>query len=85
MPEEPPEPLWKRVVAQVSDDGGQTWSTPVAAPGFPGRGSIEGSFAPGVQPIALPGGRVVIPYYDEGKISGMKAYWDMSRARTRGA
>ncbi len=22
---------------------------------------------------------------DDGKIAGMKAYWDMSRARTRGA
>jgi hypothetical protein len=63
----------EEVVAQVSDDGGSTWAAPVAAPGFPGRGSIRGSFAPGVQPLALPSGRVVIPYYDEGKISEVRS------------
>ncbi|MGZ6729390.1 MAG: sialidase family protein [Gaiellaceae bacterium] len=63
----------EEVVAQVSDDGGLTWAAPVAAPGFPGRGSIRGSFAPGVQPLALPSGRVVIPYYDEGKISEVRS------------
>ena len=63
----------EEVVAQVSDDGGLTWASPVAAPGFPGRGSIRGSFAPGVQPLALPSGRVVIPYYDEGKISEVRS------------
>jgi len=43
---------------------------------MPGRrrtGSIEGSFAPGVQPIALPSGRVLIPYYDEGKVSEVRS------------
>jgi len=63
----------EEVVAQVSDDGGATWAAPVAAPVFPGRGSIRGSFAPGVQPLALPTGRVVIPYYDEGKISEVRS------------
>jgi hypothetical protein len=59
----------EQVVAQASSDGGATWSAPVAAPGFPGRGSIRGSFAPGVQPLVLPSGRAVIPFYDERKFS----------------
>ena len=63
----------EEVVAQVSGDGGLTWSPPVAAPGFPGRASIRGAFAPGVQPVALPSGRVVIAYYDEGKISEVRS------------
>jgi hypothetical protein len=61
------------VVAQVSSDGGQTWSVANTAPGFPGRESIRGSAAPGVQPLVLPSGRVVIAYYDEGKISALRS------------
>ena len=34
-----------------SSDGGLTWSAPTTAPGFPGRESIRGAFAPGVQPL----------------------------------
>jgi hypothetical protein len=63
----------EEVVAQVSGDGGLTWSAPAAAPGFPGQGAIRGAYAPGVQPIALPSGRVVIAYYDEGKISEVRS------------
>jgi hypothetical protein len=58
-----------QVVAQVSRDGGLTWSPAAAAPGHPGRGSINGDFAPGVQPLVLPTGRVLIPFYDQGKLS----------------
>jgi BNR repeat-like domain len=59
----------EEVVAQVSGDGGATWSAPAAALGFPGRASIRGSGAPGVQPIVLPSGRALIPFYDERKLS----------------
>ncbi len=59
----------EQVVTQVSGDGGLTWSAPAAAPGFPGRASIRGAYAPGVQPLALPSGRVLIPFYDERKFS----------------
>jgi hypothetical protein len=61
--------IGEQVVAQASTDGGLTWSTPAAAPGFPGRESIRGAFAPGVQPLVLPSGRVVIAFYDEGTVS----------------
>jgi hypothetical protein len=63
--------LTEQVVAQVSTDGGQTWSPATTAPGFPGRASIRGSFAPGVQPLVLPSGRVLIPYYDQDKLSAL--------------
>ena len=58
-----------QVVAQASSDGGLTWSQAVAAPGKPGRGSIDGDFAPGVQPLVLPTGRVLIPFYDQARLS----------------
>jgi hypothetical protein len=61
--------IGEQVVAQWSADGGLTWSAPVAAPGFPGRESIRGSYAPGVQPLVLPSGRAVIAFYDQGKLS----------------
>ena len=63
--------IGEQVVAQTSGDGGRTWSGLTSAPGFPGRESIRGSFAPGVQPLVLPSGRVVIAYYDEGKLSAL--------------
>ena len=65
--------IGEEVVAQTSSDGGRTWSGLTSAPGFPGRESIRGSFAPGVQPLVLPSGRVVIAYYDEGKISALRS------------
>ena len=61
--------LSEQVVAQISTDGGQTWSPATTAPGFPGRDAVRGAFAPGVQPLVLPSGRALIPYYDEGKFS----------------
>jgi hypothetical protein len=63
----------EQVVTQVSLTGGLNWSAPVTAPGFPGRASIRGAYAPGVQPLVLPSGRVVIPYYDEGKVSVLRS------------
>jgi hypothetical protein len=63
----------EEVVTQVSVTGGLSWSAPVSAPGFPGRESIRGAYAPGVQPLVLPSGRVVIPYYDEGKLSVLRS------------
>jgi hypothetical protein len=65
--------IGEQVVAQTSSDGGRTWSGLTTAPGFPGRESIRGAFAPGVQPLVLPSGRVVIAYYDEGKISVLRS------------
>jgi photosystem II stability/assembly factor-like uncharacterized protein len=61
--------IGEQVVVQVSTDGGRTWSAEATAPGFPGRASIRGEFAPGVQPLVLPSGRALVPYYDEGKLS----------------
>ena len=61
--------IGEQVVAQASTDGGRTWSPATTAPGFPGRASIRGSFAPGVQPLVLPSGRALIPYYDADKLS----------------
>ena len=61
------------VVAQVSADGGASWSAPATAPGLPGRASIEGAYAPGVQPVVLPSGRALIPYYDEDKLSVLRS------------
>jgi hypothetical protein len=61
------------VVAQYSADGGLTWSAPTSAPGFPGQASINGAYAPGVQPVVLPSGRALIPYYDDNKLSVMRS------------
>jgi len=63
----------EQVVTQVSADGGRAWSAPTTAPGFPGRQSIRGASAPGVQPLVLPSGRVVIVYYDESKVSVLRS------------
>ena len=63
--------IGNQVVAQTSSDGGRTWSGLATAPGFPGRASVVGSFAPGVQPLVLPSGRVVIAYYDDRKLSAL--------------
>jgi len=61
------------VVTQASADGGATWAGATTAPGFPGRDSIRGAFAPGVQPVVLPSGRVLVAYYDEGKFSVLRS------------
>jgi hypothetical protein len=65
--------IGRQVVAQASADGGLTWSTATTAPGFPGRESILGTAAPGVQPLVLPSGRVLIAYYDEDKLSVLRS------------
>ena len=59
-----------QVVAQASSDGGLTWSQAVAAPGKPGRGSIDGDFAPGVQPLVLPTGSRPDPVLRPGQALG---------------
>jgi len=61
------------VVTQASSDGGSTWADATTAPGFPGRAAIRGAFAPGVQPVVLPSGRVLVAYYDEGKFSVLRS------------
>jgi hypothetical protein len=61
------------VVTQASADGGATWAGATTAPGFPGRDSIRGAFAPGVQPVVLKSGRVLVAYYDEGKFSVLRS------------
>jgi hypothetical protein len=63
----------EQIVTQVSADGGRSWSAPASAPGFPGRASIRGAYAPGVQPLMLPSGRVLIPYYDEDRLSVLRS------------
>jgi hypothetical protein len=59
----------EQIATQVSADGGLTWSTPVSGPGSPGRASILGAYAPGVQVAVRPDGRVLIPYFDETHLS----------------
>ncbi|HMI99114.1 MAG TPA: hypothetical protein VK488_04710 [Gaiellaceae bacterium] len=54
-----------QLVTQTSVDGGQTWSAAVGAPDGAGRRGIEGLYAPGPQPVALPGGTLVVPLYDD--------------------
>jgi hypothetical protein len=65
--------IGEEVVAQTSIDGGLTWSGLTTGPGSPGRESVRGAFAPGVQPLVLPSGRVVIAYYDEGRVSELRS------------
>jgi hypothetical protein len=59
----------EQIATQVSADGGLTWSAPVSGPGSPGRASIRGAYAPGVQVAVRPDGRVLIPYFDETQLS----------------
>jgi hypothetical protein len=65
--------IGEQVVTQASADGGLTWSTPTTAPGFPGRASIRGAYAPGVQPVVLPSGRVLVAYFDEGTFAALRS------------
>jgi hypothetical protein len=62
-----------QIATQFSTDGGLTWSVAVSGPGFPGRRSIQGSFAPGVQPVVRPYGSVVIPYFDETQLAAIRS------------
>jgi hypothetical protein len=59
------------VATRTSADGGATWSVAVDSPDAAGRGGIESPEAPGVQPVVLPTGRVVIPFYDGGKMAAV--------------
>jgi hypothetical protein len=61
------------IETQLSADGGLTWGAPAHAPGFPGRASINGPAAPGVQPVARPDGSVLIPYFDNTQISVIRS------------
>jgi len=61
------------IVTQASSNAGLTWSGPTTAPGFPGRVSIRGAFAPGVQPVVLPSGRVLVAYYDQDDFSVLRS------------
>ncbi|TMK90263.1 MAG: exo-alpha-sialidase [Actinobacteria bacterium] len=61
------------VSTQTTVDGGVTWGLPIGSSDAAGRASLLGSFAPGVQPVVRPDGMVVIPYYDEGKISAIRS------------
>jgi hypothetical protein len=62
-----------QIETQFSTDGGLTWSTPAAGPDFPGRGSIKGAYAPGVQPVVRPDGSVLIPYFDETRLAQIRS------------
>ena len=57
------------ISTQVSNDGGATWAAPVGPPDAAGRRSIEGNFAPGVQPVVEPDGTVLNPYYDQDRMA----------------
>jgi hypothetical protein len=61
------------IATQFSADGGLTWSVATSGPGFPGRASIAGRFAPGVQPVARPDGSVVIPYFDDTRMAAIRS------------
>jgi BNR/Asp-box repeat len=61
------------IATQFSRDGGVTWSASVSGPGHPGRGSIAGRFAPGVQPVVRPDGTVVIPYFDDSRMAAIRS------------
>jgi len=61
------------IETQVSADGGGAWSGPAHAPGLPGRASIQGAAAPGVQPVVRPDGIVVIPYFDETRMAAIRS------------
>jgi hypothetical protein len=54
-----------RLVTQTSTDGGRTWSARVGSPDNAGRRGIVGPAAPAPQPVSLPNGTVVIPFYDD--------------------
>ena len=60
-----------RIATRFSADGGRTWSAPVYPPDDAGRAAIEGHYAPGVQPVVRPDGRVVVVYYDEGRLAAV--------------
>jgi hypothetical protein len=61
------------ISTQTSTDGGATWGLPIAAPDAAGRASLLGSYAPGVQPVVRPDGMLVIPYYDETRLSAIRS------------
>jgi hypothetical protein len=54
----------RRLVTRTSADGGRTWSDAVASPDNAGRRGVDSPAAPGAQPVVLPDGTVVIPFYD---------------------
>jgi hypothetical protein len=54
-----------RLVTQTSTDGGRTWSARVGSPDNAGRRGIVGPAAPAPQPVSLPNGTLVIPFYDD--------------------
>jgi hypothetical protein len=54
-----------QVVTQISIDGGRTWLAAVGAPDGAGRRGIQGPFAPGPQPVTLPGGALVVALFDD--------------------
>jgi BNR repeat-like domain len=58
-----------QIATEFSTDAGRTWSAPASGPGFPGRSSIQGAFAPGVQPVVRPDGTVLIPFFDETRLA----------------
>jgi hypothetical protein len=66
--------IGEQVVTQTSSDGGRSWKAATTAPGLPGRqGILDPNAAPGVQPLVLPSGRVVIAYYDHLKMSVLRS------------
>jgi hypothetical protein len=54
-----------RLATQYSSDGGRTWSAAVSSPDNAGRRGILGPGAPAPQPVSLPNGFVVVPFYDD--------------------
>lgn len=58
---------------QTSVDGGLTWGPQVSAPGAAGRPSIVGRWAPAPQPVVQPDGDLILPYYDEDRVSSVRS------------
>jgi hypothetical protein len=62
-----------RLEFQASRDGGLTWEPQVGAPDNAGRKSIVGRWAPAPQPVVLPSGTLVVPYYDEDRVAAIRS------------
>ena len=62
-----------RLEFQASRDGGLSWEPQVGAPDNAGRRSMVGRWAPAPQPVVLPDGTLVVPYYDEDRVAAIRS------------
>lgn len=59
-----------RISLQASGDGGLTWSAPIGSPGRAGRNQEQ---SPGVQPVVLPTGELVIVFLGDDRIAAIRS------------